>query len=130
MESWEQLELVPLFDKLINAVNEWDPKVVLPRTVQLGILVRHQLDEYFEGKYRRDRNEVIGFAQTKLPISLDHFTQLAKDYKHRITPYPNYSGIVVIVPIDLGKVKNYSVSDIPNIDKSDKKDTNSSLKLM
>lgn len=134
--NWERIELRPLFDLLIEKAKSWEPIQVLPRTQKLGKLVNHQLEEYFEGKFRKDRNEVAGFfeaierfTETGLPLGLDHFAGIVIDYKNRISPYPHYSGIKVTIPADLANLDTLTKNDIPEL--SDKEeDEGSTLTLM
>ena len=93
---------------------------VLPNTNSLGEIIRFQLEEYQDGKFRSDRNETLGFfdsmdkfASTNLQISLDHFQTLVLDYKRRILPYPHYSGIKLKVPENLENLDTISVESIP-----------------
>jgi hypothetical protein len=135
--EWEKLELRPLLDLLKEKANNWEPAEVLPRTKKLGLLVIPQLHNYKEGKYRRDRNEVIGlfdaitkFIETGLPIALDHFESIVDDYKSRISPYPHYSGIKVVVPQGLQAIDDLSPADIPVIEKEEEVSNSTSMKLL
>lgn len=114
----KELELISLFDFLQQSAEEWNIESVLDNTIKLGNLIKPQLDEYSNGKYRSDRNEVLGFFEaiekfrmTDLPIGLDHYKDLIAKYKKRILPYPHYSGITVKIPADL---KNLNSMDINN----------------
>lgn len=134
--EWEKLELRPLLDLLKEKANIWEPVEVLPRTKKLGLVVIPQLHKYKEGKYRRDRNEVIGlfdaiskFIETGLPIALDHFESIVDDYKGRISPYPHYSGIKVVVPQGLQGIDDISPADIPDIEE-DESSNSTSMKLL
>lgn len=118
--NWLKMELIPLFELIYSKSSEWKPEQVVTNTVNLGEIVKSQLDQYQDGKYRSDRNEIVGFFEaiekfslTALPISLEHFQSLVNDYKKRILPYPHYSGIIIQVPEDLMDLKNISSLDIP-----------------
>tara|TARA_B100000287_G_C20647812_1_gene785757 strand:+ start:578 stop:991 length:414 start_codon:yes stop_codon:yes gene_type:complete len=136
--EWEFVELRELFDKLVSQAKLWIPDQVLVNTKSLGDLIEFQLISFNDGKYRSDRNECIGFfdsinkfIETNLPISLDHFEALVKQYRDRISPYPHYSGIKLQIPLELSKINNYTTEDIPKNNKDD--DTNeggTTLKLM
>ena len=136
--EWEFVELRELFDKLVSQSKLWIPDQVLVNTKSLGDLIEFQLISFNDGKYRSDRNECIGFfdsinkfIETNLPISLDHFEALVKQYRDRISPYPHYSGIKLQIPLELSKINNYTTEDIPKNNKDD--DTNeggTTLKLM
>jgi len=137
MTNWERVELRPLFTKLLEKATNWEPTTVLPRTQQLGKLVLPQLREYTDGKYRVDRNEATGFfdsinkfAQTDLPISLEHFSNLINQYRDRITPYPHYSGIKITVPVDFTDLDQVTYEDMPDDVEEEHEETDSSLKLM
>ena len=119
--NWKELELIPLLNLLSEKSKDWDIVDVIPTTLALGKIVKTQLQKYTEGNYRTDRNEINGFFDaitkfsiTQLPISLDHFQSLIKDYTKRIHPYPHYSGIIVLVPENLENLNHLSPSDIPN----------------
>ena len=84
--NWNKLELIPFFELISNKSTEWKPDQVVKNTVDLGEIVKLQLQKYNDGKYRSDRNETLGFfdaiekfSLTNLPISLDHFQSLVKD---------------------------------------------------
>jgi len=135
--EWIKLELRPLFDLLLDKAEDWEPENVLPRTKHLGTLIQPQLLEYQDGKYRRDRNEAVGFfeaiakfAETGLPISLDHFGSIVKDYKNRISPYPHYSGIEIILPKELENIDKISPEEIPTELDTDEKPEDTSMKLL
>lgn len=119
--KWKELELIPLLNLLSEKSKDWDSEDVIPTTLALGKIITKQLQTYTEGNYRTDRNEIIGFFDaiekfsiTQLPITLDHFQSLINDYKRRIHPYPHYSGIVVLVPVNLDNLNHLNPSDIPN----------------
>lgn len=138
MVEWERQELRPLFVNLIEQAQNWKATKVLPRTQKLGKLVVPQLEKYTDGKYRVDRNEAIGFfdaitkfAETDLPISFDHFTNLTNQYKDRITPYPHYSGIKVTVPTNFDDLDTVTPDDVPDdIDDDPEEDDSSTVTLM
>ena len=118
--NWVKLELIPLFELIYEKSGGWKTEQVVKNTVNLGELVKKQLIDYQEGKFRSDRNETLGFfdaiekfSSTNLPISLDHFQSLVNDYKKRILPYPHYSGIMVQVPENLIGLENISSLEIP-----------------
>ena len=136
--EWEFVELRELFDKLINQAKLWSPDKVLVNTKKLGDLVEFQLQKFDDGKYRSDRNECVGFfdsinkfIETNLPISLDHFEVLVKQYRERVSPYPHYSGIKLQIPLELSEIKNYTTDDIPKNNKDeDTTEGATTLKLM
>ncbi len=118
--NWLKMELIPLFELIYSKSSQWKAEQVVTNTVNLGEIIKSQLDKYREGRYRSDRNETIGFFEaiekfslTALPITLEHFQSLVNDYKKRILPYPHYSGIVIQVPEDLMNLKNISPLDVP-----------------
>ena len=135
--DWERQELRPLFKKLLDEAKGWDPTTVMSRTQTLGKLVKKQLENFTDGTYRMDRNEARGFfeaiekfAITGLPLSLDHFEDLIRQYQERISPYPHYSGIKIHVPIDFSNLDEVKMSEIPEFDENDDHDTDSTLKLV
>ncbi|MHA2501373.1 MAG: hypothetical protein ACXAE3_00685 [Candidatus Kariarchaeaceae archaeon] len=134
--EWERKELRPLFDKLLSDATDWEPTKVMPRTQTLGTLVLNQLQEYKGGEYRSDRNEARGFFDaitrfvgTGLPLSLDHFEGLIKQYRDRISPYPHYSGIKITVPTNFKDLDTLTPEDVPDIS-DDAEDDDSSLTLL
>ena len=100
----DKLELVPLFDKILEKIEEWDPTEIINKILEVGDSVIDQINSRYldEERYRVDRNEVVNyfksikrFNESGLPFSLDHLKQLTERTKKRISPYPHYSGIVL-----------------------------------
>ncbi|MHA2254264.1 MAG: hypothetical protein ACXAD7_28205, partial [Candidatus Kariarchaeaceae archaeon] len=59
--AWKKIELNTLFNLLITKTKEWGPVNVIPNLLKTSELILPQLEQYKEGKYRSDRNEVTGF---------------------------------------------------------------------
>ena len=119
--KWVKLELIEFFELILAKSKDWKSEQVVKNTIKLGEIVKTQLSKYQEGKYRSDRNETLGFFEaiekfslTDLPITLEHFQSLVKDYKIRILPYPHYSGITVQVPEGLTGLENLEQLEIPS----------------
>ena len=119
--KWVKLELIQFFELILTKSTEWNPEEVVKNTINLGEFVKKQLNEYQDGKYRSDRNETMGFFEaiekfslTDLPITLEHFQSLVKNYKTRILPYPHYSGITIQVPEGLMDLENIATLKIPS----------------
>lgn len=129
MVEWRKIELRPLFDLINEESNNWPPDKVLRYVTNLSRLVLPQLTEYSDGKYRRDRNEaraffeaINKFTSSGLPIALDHFQQIVSDYKQKISPYPHYSGIEIIIPKKLEGLADVENLEVPD-DVEDEQDT-------
>lgn len=110
-----EMELIPLFDEIEKYAGIWPSEEVLDNTIKLGSMLKPQLKEFSDGKFRSDRNETLGFfeaiekfRETNLPIDLDFFRSLVKKYRKRIMPYPHYSGIKLKVPSDLSNMDSFN----------------------
>lgn len=100
----EKLELVPLFDKMLAKIEEWDPAKIIGKIMEIGENVMEQINSDYsdDERYRVDRNEVKNYFESikrfndlGLPFNLDHLRQLTEMTRKRISPYPHYSGIII-----------------------------------
>ena len=137
MTEWHHVELPELFEIIQSHINLWEAKNVIPNIQKIGKIVIKQLSEYTDGKYRKDRNETIGFfnaidkfSSTDLPLSLEHFGSLINRYKNRISPYPHYSEIKIVIPRNITNLSEIDLENIPTLDAQDNDDESSSLTLM